>query len=213
MCRVRVCVCACMAALLIFVGWFAMVCVLLVFHSCLFHISMVRTILCQGYLRASVSETTLALTMVASTLINCVAVAACVKKIRTGWKRYFSNPEILLLFVYKLNIHEVFWLKLNRINTACIVGALNECRLVAHGKEFLKTSTFHCVRAAGATVTLALFWVSVCACLSAPGKCEEEIREGWRRFSGPPLLLWCHACQRWKSKSSKTFHCLMFQEY
>lgn len=74
--------------------------------------------------------------------------------------------------MYKLNIHEVFWLKLNRINTACIVGALNERRLVAHGKEFSKTSTFRCVHAAGAMVTLALFGValSLCARLWAPGK-------------------------------------------
>lgn len=80
MCRVRVCVCARMAALLISVGWFAMVCILLLFHFCLFHISLVRMILCQRYLRAKVFKTTLAPLMVASTLITCVAFAACVKK-------------------------------------------------------------------------------------------------------------------------------------
>lgn len=137
-----------------------MVCVLLVFHFCLFHISMVRMILRQGDLRANILETTLALPMVASTLISCAAFAACVKKNKNWMKAIFFQPRYLPvfpLFVYKLNIHEVFWLKLNRINTACIVGALNERKAAAPGKEFLKASTFHCVHAAGMTVTLVLF--------------------------------------------------------
>lgn len=92
--------------------------------------------------------------MVASTLINCVAFAACVKKNKNWMKAIVFQSRYLALFVYKLNIHEVFWLKLNRINTACIVQALNECRGAAHGKEFLKTSTFHCARM---IVTLVLF--------------------------------------------------------
>lgn len=127
-----------------------MVCVLLVFHFCLFHISMVRTILCQGDLRANILETTLALPTVASTPINPAAFAACVKKKpkqRKNWmKAIFFRSRYLALFVYKLNIHEVFWLKLNRINTAGIVWAPNERRAAAHAKE-LKTS-FKCVHAA-----------------------------------------------------------------
>lgn len=101
MCRVRVCVCARMAALLISVGWFAMVCILLLFHFCLFHISLVRMILCQRYLRAKVLKTTLAPLMVASTLITCAAFAACVKKKEIkSWMKSSIFPIQISWFVW-----------------------------------------------------------------------------------------------------------------
>lgn len=208
MCRVRVCVCARMAALLIFVGWFVMVCVLLVFHFCLFHISVVRMILCQGYLRANVLERTLALPMVASTLINGVGFAACVKKTKNWMNTIFFQSRYLALFVYKF---KYTWSVLVEIkqNKHSMHSLGSEWVQSGSTWKFLKSSTSsHRVHAAGMVVTLVLLWVSLHVFVGSlwvwggdKGRVET--------LQWPSLLLWTHACQRSKSE---TFQCFNFHE-
>lgn len=72
-------------------------------------------------------------------------------------------------------------------------------------KSVFENIYFYCVHAAGMIVTLMSFWV--CTCLWGSFSVWGGDKGRVETLHWPSLLLWCHACRRSKSKSSKTFHC------
>lgn len=175
MCRVKVCVCIRMAALLISVGWFAMVCILLLFHFCLFHISLVRMILSQKILEGKhfknkPRSTDGSLNTDYLCCIHCMCKEK--RKKRLDEKQCFFQSRYPALFACRWNIHNVFWFKLNRINTASTSPAQNERNVAARWQAFLETSTSTVFTLLGGSSQLVVFSAAarVCGLFTSAGR-------------------------------------------